>query len=38
VANPALFEMRCRSVQEMALVNAFCRYLEMARTVAVEKL
>ncbi len=38
VANPALFEMRCGSVREMALVNAFCRYLEMARTVAVEKL
>jgi superfamily I DNA and/or RNA helicase len=38
VANPALFEMRCGSVREMALVNAFCRYLEMARMVAVEKL
>ena len=30
VANPALFEMRCKSERQMALVNAFCRYLELA--------
>jgi uncharacterized protein len=31
VANPALFEVRCKSERQMALVNAFCRYLEVAR-------
>jgi uncharacterized protein len=30
VANPALFEVRCESERQMALVNAFCRYLEVA--------
>ena len=32
VANPRLFDVRCKSERQMALVNAFCRYLEMART------
>ena len=30
VASPALIEVRCRSERQMALVNAFCRYLEVA--------
>ena len=30
VANPGLFEMRCRTGRQMELVNGFCRYLEMA--------
>lgn len=30
VGNPSLFEPDCRSVQQMKLANAFCRYLEMA--------
>ena len=33
VANPALFDVRCRSERQMALANAFCRYLEIARSV-----
>lgn len=38
VANPSLFEMRCKSARQMALVNAFCRYLELARAVPVQSL
>jgi len=34
VANPGLFDVRCKSGRQMALVNAFCRYLEVARRVA----
>jgi predicted RecB family nuclease len=30
VANPALFEVQCKNPRQMQLVNAFCRYLEMA--------
>jgi predicted RecB family nuclease len=30
VANPALFEVQCKNPRQMHLVNAFCRYLEMA--------
>jgi len=30
VASPRLFEMRCQSERQMAVVNAFCRYLEIA--------
>ena len=30
VANPGLFEMRCRTGRQMELVNGFCRYLEVA--------
>ncbi len=35
VASPRLFEMRCNTERHIGLVNAFCRYLEMARTVRV---
>jgi uncharacterized protein len=31
--NPKLFEPDCRTPEQMRLANAFCRYLEMARTV-----
>ena len=34
VASPKLFEPECRSPRQMQLANAFCRYLELARTVA----
>jgi uncharacterized protein len=30
--NPRLFEPDCRSPAQMRLANAFCRYLELART------
>lgn len=30
VANPALFELRCKTERQMALANAFCRYPEVA--------
>ncbi|HYV94008.1 MAG TPA: ATP-binding protein, partial [Chitinophagales bacterium] len=30
VASPALFEISCRTPQQMRLANAFCRFLEMA--------
>jgi predicted RecB family nuclease len=30
VASPALFEVQCKNPRQMQLVNAFCRYLEMA--------
>jgi predicted RecB family nuclease len=33
VASPALFQVRCRTPRQIELANAFCRYLEMARTV-----
>jgi uncharacterized protein len=33
VANPALFDVRCSSERQMALANAFCRYLEIAREI-----
>lgn len=32
VASPAIFEADCRTPGQMALANAFCRYLEMAVT------
>lgn len=31
VASPRLFEVECRTPRQMQLVNAFCRYLELAR-------
>jgi hypothetical protein len=31
VANPALFNVQCRTPRQIELANAFCRYLEMAR-------
>jgi predicted RecB family nuclease len=33
VGSPLLFEAECRTPQQMRLVNAFCRYLEMAEKV-----
>jgi uncharacterized protein len=33
VASPRLFEPDCRTPAQMRLANAFCRYLEMARTI-----
>lgn len=33
VGNPSLFEPDCRSVKQMKLANAFCRYLEMASSL-----
>jgi uncharacterized protein len=33
VASPALFQVQCRTPRQMELANAFCRYLEMARSV-----
>lgn len=32
VANPRLFEPDCRTPRQMQLANAFCRYVEMARS------
>jgi uncharacterized protein len=34
VCSPALFEPECRTPEQMRMANAFCRYLEMARSVA----
>lgn len=31
VANPALFQVQCKTPRQIELANAFCRYLEMAR-------
>jgi superfamily I DNA and/or RNA helicase len=33
VANPALFRVQCKNPRQIELANAFCRYLEMARTI-----
>ncbi|RMH36610.1 MAG: TM0106 family RecB-like putative nuclease [Deltaproteobacteria bacterium] len=33
VASPRLFEPECRTPRQIQLANAFCRYLELARTV-----
>jgi superfamily I DNA and/or RNA helicase len=30
VANPALFQVQCRTPRQIELANAFCRYLELA--------
>jgi uncharacterized protein len=35
VGNPRLFEPDCRTPQQMRLANAFCRYRELAREVAL---
>jgi superfamily I DNA and/or RNA helicase len=32
VASPALFDVSCKTPRQMELANAFCRYLEMAKT------
>jgi len=33
VANPGLFDVQCKTPRQMELANAFCRYLEMAKTI-----
>jgi uncharacterized protein len=33
VASPALFHVQCKTPRQMELANAFCRYLEMARSI-----
>jgi len=33
VGSPELFEPECRTPEQMRMANAFCRYLEIARTV-----
>lgn len=33
VANPALFDVQCKTPRQMELANAFCRYLEIAKTI-----
>jgi predicted RecB family nuclease len=33
VASPALFQVQCKTPRQMELANAFCRYLEMARSI-----
>lgn len=33
VANPALFQVQCKTPRQMELANAFCRYLEMAQSI-----
>jgi hypothetical protein len=30
MCSPALFEVECRTPEQMRMANAFCRYLEMA--------
>ena len=30
VASPSVFEAHCRTPRQIKLINAFCRYLEMA--------
>lgn len=35
VASPRLFDVRCTSERQMALANAFCRYLELAKSVTL---
>ncbi|CAN5323536.1 TM0106 family RecB-like putative nuclease [soil metagenome] len=34
VGSPTLFEPECRTVRQMKMANGFCRYLELAQTVA----
>jgi hypothetical protein len=33
VCSPRLLEADCRSVEDMRLVNALCRFVELAETV-----
>jgi uncharacterized protein len=35
VASPDLVRVRCKTPRQMRLANALCRFVEMARTVAV---
>jgi uncharacterized protein len=32
IANPELFEIECRTPEQMRMANSFCRYLELARS------
>lgn len=36
VASPKLLEPECHTPRQMRLANAFCRYLEMAKTIAAD--
>ena len=36
VGNPELFEPECQTPEQMRMANAFCRYLELARSIADE--
>ena len=36
VASPALLTIKCRTVEQMRLVNALCRFVEMANPEAEE--
>jgi predicted RecB family nuclease len=36
VASPRLFDLRCKSVRQIELASAFCRYLESAREVRAD--
>lgn len=33
IASPALFEVQCKTPRQIELANAFCRYLEMAKSI-----
>jgi len=33
VASPDLFQLQCKTPRQMELANAFCRYLEMAKSI-----
>jgi len=33
VANPTLFDVQCKTPRQMELANAFCRYLEIEKTI-----
>ncbi|MBL7840165.1 MAG: TM0106 family RecB-like putative nuclease [Cyclobacteriaceae bacterium] len=35
VANPAIFEPQCKTLHQMKLANALCRYKELAKVVAI---
>jgi uncharacterized protein len=35
VSSPAVFEAECKTPRQIQLANAFCRYLEMARLIAL---
>lgn len=35
VASPSLFEAECKTPRQMQLANAFCRYVELAETIAI---
>jgi len=35
VASPALFQVQCKTPRQIELVNAFCRYIELARAASL---